>query len=147
MIIWGSTGREIVLSSGRFYCPECDAESGYQHKRVARYFTLYFIPLFQIENLGEYVECTTCRQSFKESVLTYEPPSQAERMVLSVRADLETGTPVQMAQKKLVNAGVDEETAGKVVEVAAGEAPKECGACNLSYYESVARCSNCGNAL
>lgn len=74
MIIWGSVGREIELSSGEFYCPNCGIRQPYRHMRLARYFTLYFIPLFQTQNLGQHVECKACRAAFKEEVL--ETPQQ-----------------------------------------------------------------------
>src|SRR5438045_828816 len=104
MIIWGSTGREKELASGRFYCPQCDSEQPYQHVRYSRYFTLYFIPLFPMENLGECIKCQSCQQTYKMEVLDYKPPTDAERLLIAVRADLESGTPLQMAQRKLINA-------------------------------------------
>ena len=80
MIIWGSKGREIVETEGAFFCPECSQESQYFLKRVGQYFTLYFIPLFQTNELGRFVECKSCKNQFKEEVLNYQPkkvPSSA----------------------------------------------------------------------
>ena len=39
--------------------------------RVARYFTLFFIPLFRLKTLGEYIECQACRTAFDLKVLDY----------------------------------------------------------------------------
>lgn len=69
MIIYGRKSREIDLASGQFHCPKCDDQRPYIHKQVARYFTLFFIPLFKINTLGEYVECQTCRRAFKPEIL------------------------------------------------------------------------------
>jgi transcription elongation factor Elf1 len=77
MIIWGSRGREKVLSSGQFYCPKCNTMRPYKLKSVGRYFTLYFIPLFQTKKVGEYVECQFCHQAFKSEILDYRLPVQA----------------------------------------------------------------------
>jgi transcription elongation factor Elf1 len=77
MIIWGSRGREKVISSGQFYCPKCNIMRPYKLKSVGRYFTLYFIPLFQTKKMGEYVECQFCHQAFKSEILDYRPHVQA----------------------------------------------------------------------
>jgi hypothetical protein len=147
MIIWGSTGREIEIAAGQFHCPQCQAERSYKHLRLARYFTLYFIPLFETQNLGEYVKCQGCQQTFKKEVLSYKPPSEVERILYSIRADLESGTPIQMALRKLVNAGAKEEVANKLVAAAAGDDRKACPKCHLAFVGTLARCSGCGGVL
>lgn len=73
MIIWGSKGREILESEGVFFCPECNKESNYSLKRLDKYFTLYFVPIFQTKVLGRFVECQSCKNQFKEEVLNYKP--------------------------------------------------------------------------
>ena len=69
IIILGTKVRVIERSSGEFYCPNCSTRRPYKLKRYAKYFTLFFIPLFQIKNLGEQVECQKCLVSFKPRVL------------------------------------------------------------------------------
>jgi hypothetical protein len=73
MIIYGYKSREIDVASGQFDCPKCDDKRLYTHKQVARYFTLFFIPLFKIKTLGEYVECQTCHRTFKPESLGLMP--------------------------------------------------------------------------
>ncbi|MGL4460537.1 MAG: zinc-ribbon domain-containing protein [Planctomycetia bacterium] len=147
MIIWGSRGREIEKSSGEFHCPQCETVQPYRQFRVATYFTLYFIPLFETRHHGDYIKCDECDGQFQPSVLEYEPPSKTERMVQAIRADLATGTPVQMARTKLLNAGVEAEVAENLVSSAAGDNQARCGACNLSFIENIVRCSACGGSL
>ncbi|TVQ53769.1 MAG: zinc-ribbon domain-containing protein [Phycisphaerales bacterium] len=60
MIIWGSKGREKIVARGQFHCPKCRTDAEYTHRRVSRCFTLYFIPLFTLETLGEYGLCHHC---------------------------------------------------------------------------------------
>lgn len=76
MIIWGSKGREIDAGGGRFFCPQCTADRDYRKLRVARYFTLYFVPLFETAHLGDFVRCLGCRGEFRTGVLDLhrEPP-------------------------------------------------------------------------
>jgi hypothetical protein len=147
MIIWGSRNREIELSSGQFHCPKCDTTRQYKRKRVARYFTLYFIPLFQIENLGEFVQCQFCHQTYKPEVLNYKPPSPAERLLLAVRSELETGIPIHMVRQKLVANGTDQETANKITDLAAGGVQVKCPKCGFSYLGTIKFCANCGSSL
>ncbi|NQT37641.1 MAG: TerB family tellurite resistance protein [Planctomycetes bacterium] len=69
MIIFGTRGVTYSAGSGDFYCPQCRSELPYRHKRVRRFFTLYFIPLIPIDLLGEYVECQQCRGTYRLDVL------------------------------------------------------------------------------
>ena len=41
----------------------------YELKEVGKYFTLYFIPIVKTKDLGGYVECQTCLQTFYPEVL------------------------------------------------------------------------------
>jgi hypothetical protein len=70
-----------------------------------------------------------------------------ERPLYSILADLKSGTPIQMAQRKLVNAGVEEDAANKLVAAAAGDDQKTCAKCNLTFWGTLARCSGCGGPL
>jgi tellurite resistance protein len=73
MIIFGTRGVTYSQGKGEFHCPDCGARRGYDHKRVRRFFTLYFIPLIPLDLLGEYVECAGCRSTYKPEVLGYDP--------------------------------------------------------------------------
>jgi ribosomal protein L40E len=70
MIIWGSKAKQKEIATGAFYCPQCREQSPYSHIRVSRYFTLYFIPLFPTDTLGEAICCRNCGGEFKTSVLS-----------------------------------------------------------------------------
>jgi len=147
MIIWGTRGREIELSAGQFHCPKCDVTRPYKQKRVAQYFTLFFIPLFQIKNLGEFVECQFCHQTYKPEVLSYKPPSPAERLLFAVRKELETGTPIHMVQQKLMANGTEQATAQKLTDMATGGVQVKCPKCGFSYLGTIKLCTNCGSSL
>lgn len=73
MIIWGWRARDKQVATGTFHCPNCHTRSAFSHQRVARYFTLYFIPLFPTSTLGEYVRCMRCASQYKTVVLTMSP--------------------------------------------------------------------------
>ena len=75
LIIFGTRGVTYSTGRGEFHCPGCDARRPYEHKRVRRFFTLYFIPIIPLDVLGEYVECQHCRDTYKPNVLSYDPTS------------------------------------------------------------------------
>lgn len=81
-IVWGGWrgGRHKEIGQGEFYCPECGGDyRGYRQVLVTRWFTLYWIPLFKTSELGQYVECTSCKATFNDRVLDFDPKSQAEK--------------------------------------------------------------------
>jgi len=147
VIIWGSRGRHIEQERGQFHCPQCEESQEYKKMRMATYFTLYFIPLFETKHHGDFIECLTCHGQFKPAVLDNKPVSQAERVIGSVRADLESGTPIQMARTKLVNAEVDLGSAATIVLAASLGQQRTCTTCNLDFISSVCKCSACGGSL
>ena len=69
MIIFGTRGVTYTAQSEQFYCPTCRGQVPYKHKRVRRFFTLYFIPLIPLDLLGEYIECQQCNNAYKPEVL------------------------------------------------------------------------------
>ena len=72
-IIFGTRGVRSTIKEGQFYCPQCDAQTRYKHKKVTQFFTLYFIPLIPLGNKGQYVECMSCRNTYIERILQMRP--------------------------------------------------------------------------
>jgi uncharacterized tellurite resistance protein B-like protein len=85
VIIWGTRGVTTVAQSGSFHCPSCNDRRSYAHKRVRRFFTLYFIPMIPLEQLGDFVECQTCKGTFKEAVLSYDPTAEKRAFMTAFR--------------------------------------------------------------
>jgi len=71
--IAGTKGVTSVAGSGMFYCPECGTKTRYQHKQVRRAATVFFVPVVNLDLLGEYIECQSCMNTFKMEVLNYDP--------------------------------------------------------------------------
>jgi len=147
ILILGTNTRETEAGSGRFHCPRCRTQRAYVQKRVGLYFTLFFIPLFRVKTLGDVIECQTCHERYGSDVLDYRPPSEMDRLMATVRADLAAGMPLQMARQKLINAGIHEVVAASAVADAAGAARKTCPQCALDYAGTIDRCTNCGATL
>jgi hypothetical protein len=74
LIIWGTSSREKLMGTGDFHCPQCQAQRPFNHHKIQRYFTLYFIPLFPVGTIAEYVDCIGCRGQFQMQVLQMQAP-------------------------------------------------------------------------
>ena len=72
LIIFGTRGVTYTAGEGEFHCPDCGKQP-YRHRRVRRFFTLYFIPLIPLDMLGEYIECGRCEGTYKLEVLQLDP--------------------------------------------------------------------------
>lgn len=77
LIIFGTRGVTSSVATGQFNCPGCAAKRAFVHKRVRRFFTLYFIPIIPLDVVGEYVECQQCRSTYRPEVLSYDPVEKA----------------------------------------------------------------------
>jgi transcription elongation factor Elf1 len=144
MIIFGTRVREKAIASGQFTCPNCRTGRPYSHKRVMKYFALYFIPIFKTSDLGEYIECQVCHQKYNPEVLTYKEPSPAARAMAAVKAELDSGLPLHMARQKLIDANFYPADADDNVKAAVGENPVTCPKCGFIYKNTIRSCSNCG---
>lgn len=150
MIIFGTKPRMKTIGTGSFYCPKCQTTRQYDHKRGKNYFTLYFVPLFPIGDLGEFVECQTCHMTFQLDVLKLKPPPSKRdlaAMLNSVKSTLENGQPVEYVLRDLVSAGLERDIALSTVKSAIGTARRQCSNCGLSYASNVNGCSECNVPL
>ena len=80
MIIFGSTSKTNTESSGEFHCPHCNSKKPYDFRVTYKYGHIYWIPLFKGEELGRYVECTTCNNKYNDTVLKYDPEGAANEV-------------------------------------------------------------------
>src|SRR5881396_2577280 len=127
MIIFGTKNRLKTIGTGQFYCPRCQAQRTYEHKQAKRYFTLYFVPLIPMGDLGEFVECQTCHMTFKTDVLTMKSvpkPVSAVELLNSVKTRLLTGDPVEYVVRDLTAAGIERDVATSLVTSSIGEVRK-----------------------
>ena len=90
--------------TGQFNCPGCEERRDYQHKRVRRFFTLYFIPVIPLDMLGEYVECKGCLGTYKLEVLSFDPQAGKAR----VEAEFQSAMKRIMVLMMLADGRVDD---------------------------------------
>lgn len=154
MIIWGSRIRHKDMGQGEFYCPKCAMQRPYRLRRAARYFTLYFIPIFPMQQLGEFVECQVCHTAFEPGVLQMRAGAPRESaksdlaaLMNSLPDKLRGGQPLEYVTRDLTAAGVDIGVARGAVSAAAGAPLRRCANCGLTYVSTISQCSSCGRLL
>ena len=124
MIIFGTRGVTTTPQRGNFHCPSCSTTQSYALKRVRRFFTLYFIPVIPLDKLGEYVECLSCKDTYKSSVLDYDPAGRA----LDFEAEYHRAIKKVMIHMLLADGVVDDaevKTAADIYQKVAGRQMEE----------------------
>ena len=111
ILIWGTRGRTATLSNGEFFCPDCNGRHSYALQEVKRWFTFFFIPIFPMGSLGEYVECGRCRATYNRRVLELVP----ERARRELQAAFAIAAKRVMFKLALADGEVD---AGEVAQIA-----------------------------
>lgn len=147
VLLLGSRGREVNAGTGEFYCPACGDMRPYHRKRIGRYFTVYFVPVFQIEKLAEWLQCEVCQGVFPIEVLQRKPPPNPQHILDEVRKDLTAGMSVQQIQIKLRNSGLRPDLMHKVIDIIIADHRLTCPKCKFEYLDSATFCGNCGTKL
>ncbi len=146
IIIWGSRGLTSHLDTGEFNCPHCEERQGFDLKQVRPFFTLYFIPIFPVGGATRYVECRSCGNTYTEAVLSYEPPSEWDRILADVHGQLRSGTSLETLRAKLVQLDLPAEKAEEILLQLCEGQTHNC-VCGERYHPSVTRCGRCGAEL
>lgn len=81
MIIFGTRGVKSTMKEGKFNCPQCETDRHFKHKKVTRFFTLYFIPLIPLGKVGEFVECQACKGTFIPKILDYNKDAASDQFL------------------------------------------------------------------
>lgn len=77
-LVWGFKARNKKVGEGSFFCPREGGDRPYVHKAAKKWFTLYFIPLIPLKELGDYVECSSCGSTFYPNILSAPTSQQIE---------------------------------------------------------------------
>ena len=88
MIIFGWGTRYSTKAKGSFHCPVCGRSSLYKHKVMKNWATLYFIPIFPVNTVGECVDCEGCGSRFNADVLTHNHEYQKQAEVDETKRSL-----------------------------------------------------------
>jgi hypothetical protein len=150
MIIFGTKVRKKTVKSGTFFCPRCRTMRAYNHQKGTRYFTLYFIPIIPMGDVGEFIECDVCAGMFQLDVLKMKAPQpkpDLAGMLNTLKQRLASGVPIEYAVRDLTAAGLDLDTARKTIDNAIGTERNKCKTCGLTYAPSIVTCTECQGTL
>jgi tellurite resistance protein len=105
LLIWGFRALNKTLAEGEFFCPQCGGDRPYRHRRARRWFTLFFIPVIPLRELGEYVECRTCGAGYDPGILAMPTTATVGDQLSGamrhlVVAVLRRGTPASAAERQ-----------------------------------------------
>ena len=70
-LIAGTKVEENRVGSGTFNCPAEGSKQSYHHVRLEKKATAFFVPVANMSDLGEYVECQSCGATYMPEVLEY----------------------------------------------------------------------------
>lgn len=112
MIIFGTRGVKSTIKSGDFHCPQCQNSEPYRHRKVTKFFTLYFIPLIPLGGAGEYVECRSCKGTFVPRVLENHPEKKEEFLAVYEQAIKHSMVLIMLADGE-----IDENEMNEVLEI------------------------------
>jgi len=116
-IIWGLRVVYRTIAQGVFYCRKCGGDRNYRLRSGRRFITVFFIPLIPLNQVGEHVQCATCKTRYVTDVVREPTTAQmqsalADGMRAAVVAMLAAGAPVggparQRAITAIRDAGVE----------------------------------------
>lgn len=121
ILIWGTKGRTSAAGEGDFYCPDCNSRHRYTLQEVKRWFTFFFIPIFPMGKLGDYVECNTCRATFNQRVLHMDP----DRARAEFEAAFSVAAKRVMFKMALADGAVDEAEIAQITRAFSNIAKRE----------------------
>lgn len=78
ILVWGFKALYKTLGEGTFFCPSEGGDRPYRERQARKWFTLFWIPIIPLSVLGDFVECTSCKSSYNNTVLT--APTSAQIM-------------------------------------------------------------------
>lgn len=68
LLIFGVRIRFRTIATVAFFCPRCGGDRQGQRRTARRWFTLFWLPVVPLDQVGEVVECATCRTRFEPAV-------------------------------------------------------------------------------
>ncbi|CAN5600612.1 TerB family tellurite resistance protein [soil metagenome] len=68
LIIFGFRIRFRTTGTTTFFCPRCGGDRQGDHRVARRWFTIFFIPIIPLNQVGELIECATCHTRYEPHV-------------------------------------------------------------------------------
>lgn len=78
LIIWGFRVFFRTIGEGTFHCQRCGGDRQYRHRSGRRFFTLFWIPVIPLNQVGEHIQCATCGTRYHMEVLSLPTAAQMQ---------------------------------------------------------------------
>lgn len=69
-LIMGMKVKLKAIGDGTFHCPRCGGDRHYRRMQARRWFTIFFVPVIPLKELGTVVQCDSCGGQFSEAALS-----------------------------------------------------------------------------
>lgn len=120
----------------------------YQYYKAARYFTLFFIPLFPYEHLADYTKCQRCEGNFTTAALNNSPETMVVEEIISGSL---SNLPLQIIKNSLISKSFKQEYVTQLIEqVGKDHGLLICSSCKSEYLYNLADekyCSFCNSEI
>ena len=80
LIIFGFRINFRTTGTIEFFCPRCGGDRQGNQRSARRWFTIFWVPVIPLNQVGEVLECTTCHTRFEPAVA--EQPTTASLQVI-----------------------------------------------------------------
>jgi len=144
--LYGTSERDRLLKSGAFRCPNCRKNRYCTNRIIESWFSLFFVPLYRLDIITEYSKCLDCRHSFKGPGMVPFLP-RGGYLASDLKVELRSGASIEGVEGRLVDSGVDRETAQSVIRGMVGDRLQFCQPCRLTYQMDVVACWECRRPL
>jgi hypothetical protein len=81
LLIFGLTVRARPMEAGRFHCPNEGGDRTYTLREMRRCFTVFFVPVLPLKELGNVVECDSCHAQYDEVTLRMPTSATMEHKI------------------------------------------------------------------
>ena len=81
LIIFGLRVIYRTVGQGTFHCQRCGGDRQYRHRAGRRWFTLFFIPVIPLAQVGEHVQCAVCGTRYRMQVLRLPTTAQMQAAI------------------------------------------------------------------
>jgi hypothetical protein len=99
-----------------FFCPKCNRLARYEVRPAAVDFTFYYLSLFEVRTLDEFIVCQICKKGFDPNILS--PGNQSLlKLVWATRCELSRLSP-ETLRLKLLRDGLQEPLVDKLITLA-----------------------------
>lgn len=102
LVLFGFRIRFRTTATTTFFCPRCGGDRKGDRRTARRWFTCFFVPVLPLGQLGEVVECTTCRTRYE--------PHVADQPTTALLSEI-LGNAVRVLTAMVVRAGDPEDDA------------------------------------